>query len=86
MLDPLRAIDPSQPPRRSIRARSSSAIETTSWSARPSSGPGLSPCPRWSKAIVAKPGAKLKVEAANQNAVRLYERLGMQVVEQLDRS
>ncbi|HET7047831.1 MAG TPA: GNAT family N-acetyltransferase [Solirubrobacteraceae bacterium] len=29
---------------------------------------------------------ELKVEAANQSAVRLYERLGMQVVEQLDRS
>jgi len=29
---------------------------------------------------------ELKVEATNQSAVCLYERLGMQVVEQLDRS
>jgi ribosomal protein S18 acetylase RimI-like enzyme len=29
---------------------------------------------------------ELKVEAANDNAVRLYERMGMQVVERLERS
>jgi ribosomal protein S18 acetylase RimI-like enzyme len=37
----------------------------------------------WTRGATA---VELKVEAANQGAVRLYERLGMQVVERLDRT
>jgi ribosomal protein S18 acetylase RimI-like enzyme len=37
----------------------------------------------WTRGATA---VELKVEASNQSAVRLYERLGMQIVERLDRA
>ena len=42
-----------------IRDRNSAAIATTSSIARPSSGPWLSPWPRWSNAIAASPAPKV---------------------------
>src|ERR687884_646486 len=85
MLEPRRTTG--APP---VRSRASAAISATSSTARPSSAPALSPCPRMSNASAARPSARHaeagRLEVGGCDLVELAQQFGTPayVVEERD--